>query len=116
MEGALAQMGEGPMMMPASSLSVVSGMPGVIRWPTKEQQNVANKFDVDGLWDLVKKAESSPVVFQSVNSGAKAVSNQHAWAVMGGSDQGGRKMCVLCVAAEPALTAQGQALQSLGHV
>ena len=92
MEGALAQLGLGPAMRPYESLSVVTGMEAVPRRPTKDTRDLSDKFDQDGLWDLVNKGATTPVVFQSLEQGARSVASKHAWAVLGGEERDGVRM------------------------
>jgi hypothetical protein len=90
-EGALAQIGLGPIMMPHISLSIVTGLPSRMLFSQTAQPQVRDAFDMNGLWDLVKRGEGSPGVLQSFNE-AKTIAGTHAFSVIGGKEEGGRRM------------------------
>lgn len=90
-EGALAQVGLGPIMMPHESFSVITGLPGRMIFSQKEGTGMQDAFDKDGLWELVKRGEGSPVVLQSYAE-ARSIAPTHAFSVIGGKEEGGKRV------------------------
>ena len=66
-------------------------MPGRLIISQKEGTGIQDAFDRDGLWELVKRGEGSPVVLQSYAE-ASSIAPRHAFSVIGGNEEGGKRM------------------------
>ena len=90
LEGAIAKNGQQAQMLPTTGLSIVTGLESKLLWSTKESSPPPDAFDIDGLYSLLQKGASSPVVYQSSGE-AKTVVGNHAFGVIGASEEGGKR-------------------------
>lgn len=91
LEQAVLQSGQTLKMIPTAGLSIVTGVKSTHVWTKKDQPSMRSAVDKDGMWRLMQRAGSTPIVFQT-RKGAQAVVGNHAYAVTGTSNDGGRRM------------------------